>query len=142
MQGFLVNIHFNYLTATIYGNCRMSSTLWTYKPCSCDGNDEFRKIRGNNLDNIGTRPNRSLPAWGWCVPARPSTPLCIQKSMAAFTNSNVEILDWPGNSPDLSRIENLWAIVKQRLRKRDCTTKAQMCCIGHLFQGQRHTENL
>ena len=51
-----------------------------------------------------------------------------KKSMTAFTNSNVEILDWPGNSPDLNPIENLWAIVKQRLRKRDCTTKEKLKC--------------
>ena len=32
------------------------------------------------------------------------------------------------NSPDLNPIENLWSIVKARLRTRDCTTKEKMIC--------------
>lgn len=33
------------------------------------------------------------------------------------------IRDWPGNSPDLSSIENLWAVMKAQLRQHDtsCT---------------------
>ncbi|XP_068201755.1 uncharacterized protein [Palaemon carinicauda] len=32
------------------------------------------------------------------------------------------IKDWPGNSPDLSPIENLWAIIKAMLRNKDTST--------------------
>ena len=32
------------------------------------------------------------------------------------------INDWPGNSPDISPIENLWAIIKGKLRSRDIST--------------------
>ena len=38
----------------------------------------------------------------------------------------MEVLEWPGNSPDLNPIENLWSIVKNRLRKKDCTTKTKL----------------
>ena len=38
----------------------------------------------------------------------------------------ITVLDWPGNSPDLNLIENLWSIVKNRLRKMDCTTKIKL----------------
>lgn len=32
------------------------------------------------------------------------------------------ITDWPANSPDLSPIENLWAIIKARLREKDTSS--------------------
>ena len=38
----------------------------------------------------------------------------------------ITVLDWPGNSPDLNPKENLWSIVKNRLRKMDCTTKIKL----------------
>jgi transposase len=36
-----------------------------------------------------------------------------------FEESGLEILDWPGNSPDINSIEDLLAIIKQRLLKED-----------------------
>lgn len=46
----------------------------------------------------------------------------VTKYMA---DNNITTFQWPGNSPDLNPIENLWAIVKTRLRNRDCTQKKQ-----------------
>jgi hypothetical protein len=34
----------------------------------------------------------------------------------------VKTLPWPGNSPDLNPIENLWMCIKYRLRKNNVTT--------------------
>ena len=36
------------------------------------------------------------------------------------------INDWPGSSPDFNPIENLWAIIKARLRGRDTSTLAKL----------------
>ncbi len=33
-----------------------------------------------------------------------------------FNDHGVTVLDWPANSPDLNPIENLWAIVKRKLK--------------------------
>ena len=55
-----------------------------------------------------------------------------------FKVNKVKVLDWPGNSPDLNPIENLWSIVKTRLRKKDCTTKTKL--IQAIIQVWYHDE--
>ena len=40
-----------------------------------------------------------------------------------FDNSAIDVIkDWPGNFPDLSSIENHWAIIKAKLRYKDTST--------------------
>jgi transposase len=43
-----------------------------------------------------------------------------------MTEQQIQVLDWPGNSPDVNPIENLWAICKSRLRGVDCTTTEKL----------------
>ena len=40
-----------------------------------------------------------------------------------FADASIDVIqDWPGNSPDISPIENLWAIMKSRMRNLDTSS--------------------
>lgn len=40
--------------------------------------------------------------------------------------SNIPVLRWPGNSPDLNPIETLWGIIKRRLSEFDISSKKEL----------------
>ena len=52
-----------------------------------------------------------------------------------FERKKIHVLEWPGNSPDLNPIENLWALIKRKLIKK-CPLnisdlKEKICEIWH-----------
>ncbi len=45
---------------------------------------------------------------------------------AAIVNMRIKLLDWPGNSPDLNSIEDVWSLLKEwinKLRSKSYTRK-------------------
>ena len=43
-----------------------------------------------------------------------------------FEAQGIQILDWPPNSPDLNPIENIWALLKRRIIKKQAHNKYEL----------------
>ena len=63
-------------------------------------------------------------------------PCHISKKMQTFfAQTGIALLHCPGNSPDLNPIQNLWAIIKRKLFKYDCSTKISLVVCNDFFVG-------
>lgn len=68
-------------------------------------------------------------------------PCHTAKSVTKFLEEkNIKTLPWPGNSPDMNPIENLWAIVKKKLKKYNITNKNDL--IERLLQIWHHDDEI
>jgi len=47
-------------------------------------------------------------------------------ALGFFDENNVNLLEWPANSPDLNPIENLWSIIKRRVAKRSAKNRDEL----------------
>ena len=47
---------------------------------------------------------------------------CSKKTQNFLNQSGINVLGWTGNSPYLNPIKNLWAIIKRKLCKHNCST--------------------
>lgn len=68
-------------------------------------------------------------------------PCHTAKSVKAFLQTkNIPLLDWPGNSPDMNPIENVWEILKRKMKGENITTKEQL--IARLISVWNHDDEM
>lgn len=54
-------------------------------------------------------------------------PCHTAKSIKSYLKlKNIPLLEWPGNSPDLNPIENVWSLLKQEVNKFEITNRATL----------------
>ncbi|GFV69864.1 uncharacterized protein TNCV_3654921 [Trichonephila clavipes] len=79
--------------------------------------------------------NRLIPQLEeWFPNVEPYTFLCktelpchTARSIKAFlAEQNIPLLNWPGNSPDMNPIENVWELMKRKVAKDVITNKTQL----------------
>jgi transposase len=49
-----------------------------------------------------------------------------KKVMAFLKEAKIPVMDWLGNSPDLNRIQNLWAFMKAKLKNNKSITSLHL----------------
>ena len=90
------------------------------------GYDEFIQIHWCNWAKSHSRYEKGI-SWCWRKILIGYWPVSFTwKSEDDFQEAKLNVIDWPGNSPDLNPIENLWSVRKSRLQKFDCTTMAKL----------------
>lgn len=63
------------------------------------------------------------------------------KSISAYLKAkNIDVLDWPGNSPDMNPIENVWELLKREIAKKCITNKVGL--IETLIKEWNHNPHL
>ena len=62
-----------------------------------------------------------------CIFMHDLAPCHKARSVTAFLKEKkIAVLPWPGNSPDMNPIENMWELTKRAISKQEITTKNQL----------------
>ena len=116
------------------------------KPCQTTGKTPFNKVLWGSFSfkSVGSLfpvpemmksdryienlQRRSIPGIQKAFSAdgvifqRKSAPCHSKKVKKFFSDNSITVLEWP-EAPDLDPVENLWAVIKWRLREQDCHHK-------------------
>lgn len=100
--------------------------------------DQYKEILQNSLL---PQVQRWFPNGQSFIFMHDSAPCHKARSVTSFlAEQNIRVLPWPGNSPDMNPIENLWEFTKREMAKEMITTKVRL--IERLIEVWHRSEKI
>ena len=96
----------------------------------CTRDNEARSVQDCPTDTLIPQIREWFPNGEKIVFMQDGAPCHTAKSIKTFlANESIELLDWPGNFPDLNPNENLWELVKRKISAEIITKKLSCDCL-------------